>query len=1045
MSDLSGQIVPGLIVAEGTFGSGNVATFSDANLADTVGSFSATIDWGDGTTTTGTISSSGAGLFTVAGSHTYADEGAFTAIATLTRTSDNVQAAPSGTITVTEADILNGTPTTFHVDPNQAFSGTVATFTDAYTGQVASDLTATISWGDGTFDVGTITGGAGTFTVSGTHTYSLAGQDSVTVTLSDDAPGTATATVISTAAVGFPGSFAPIPITAIEGVAIPPGTVIAAFTDGDPTDTGASFSATIDWGDGTTSTGSVVGGGGFITVLGSGHIYADEGVVTPIVTLTHTADNVTGTATGPLIVAEGDSLAPSPIPHFIHANPNQPFSGTVATFTDTDTNQVASDLTATIVWGDGTTDVGTVSGGGGSFTVSGTHTYATVGTDAVSVKLADDSPGIANATANSTAAVGFLGSLAPIPRVEGVPIGAGSLVAAFTDPDPTDTPASFTATIDWGDGTTTPGAVTIAFPGSVTVLSTGHTYADEGSFTPIVTLIHSADGVTGTATGTISVAENDILVPLPVGPIAPQPNQLFSGVLGIFGDPNPSQTVGDFTATINWGDGTTSVGTVSGAIGGPFTVSGTHTYATSAVDTITATLSDDAPGTAHASQVTTVTVGLPGTFALTVATEHTPLAANTTVATFADGNLADTAASFTATINWGDGATTSGTVVGAAGSFSVDGGHAYAIEGNFQATATLTRTADNVKGVASGSIAVAEGPTIPEDFAGIGFSGVLWRQTNPQTFAQNFVQWSMNGASVTASQNDTFQGNIILPDASWNVRGTGDFNGDGKSDILWQHADGSLTAWLMNDSTIVSDGPLKSQGQIVAPNSSWSVAGTGDFDGDARDDILWRKTDGSLVEWLMNGTTISSTQTPTFQGKAISPDASWNVAAMGDFDGDGHQDIMWRNTSSNALQDWSMNGGTVTSSQAPTFQGSVVTPDSSWSIVAAGDFNRDDKTDLLWRQAGTGPLQEWQMNGSQITSSQIVKFQGSQVTPDASWSVVEIGDFNGDGKSDVLWRQSGTGALSEWLMDGAQITASNTVNPALDSSWQVQSKPTNFA
>ncbi len=140
-----------------------------------------------------------------------------------------------------------------------------------------------------------------------------------------------------------------------------------------------------------------------------------------------------------------------------------------------------------------------------------------------------------------------------------------------------------------------------------------------------------------------------------------------------------------------------------------------------------------------------------------------------------------------------------------------------------------------------------------------------------------------------------------------------------------------------------------------------------------------------------------------------------------------------------------MNGGTITSSQAPTFQGSTVTPDSSWSIVAAGDFNADGKTDLLWRQAGTGLLQEWQMNGSQITSSQTVKFQGSQVTPDASWSLVEIGDFNGDGKSDVLWRQTTTGALSEWQMDGAQITASNTVTPALDQSWQVQSRPTVFA
>jgi Domain of unknown function (DUF4347) len=69
---------------------------------------------------------------------------------------------------------------------------------------------------------------------------------------------------------------------------------------------------------------------------------------------------------------------------------------------------------------------------------------------------------------------------------------------------------------------------------------------------------------------------------------------------------------------------------------------------------------------------------------------------------------------------------------------------------------------------------------------------------------------------------------------------------------------------------------------------------------------------------------------------------------------------------------------------------------------------------------------------------------------DTTWSLVEIGGFNGDGKSDALWRQSTTGALSEWLMNGSQITSASTVtsqsvNPMPDASWQVLSKPTNFA
>jgi hypothetical protein len=85
-------------------------------------------------------------------------------------------------------------------------------------------------------------------------------------------------------------------------------------------------------------------------------------------------------------------------------------------------------------------------------------------------------------------------------------------------------------------------------------------------------------------------------------------------------------------------------------------------------------------------------------------------------------------------------------------------------------------------------------------------------------------------------------------------------------------------------------------------------------------------------------------------------------------------------------------------------------------------------------------LVEWLMNGSQITASQPI-----EASPDASWSVAQIGDFNGDGKSDLLWRQSGSGTLAEWLMDGSQITSSQSIAATPDNTWQVQSKPTNYS
>lgn len=63
----------------------------------------------------------------------------------------------------------------------------------------------------------------------------------------------------------------------------------------------------------------------------------------------------------------------------------------------------------------------------------------------------------------------------------------------------------------------------------------------------------------------------------------------------------------------------------------------------------------------------------------------------------------------------------------------------------------------------------------------------------------------------------------------------------------------------------------------------------------------------------------------------------------------------------------------------------------------------------------------------------------------SSWTIAATSDFNGDGKSDLLWRQTGSGTLVEWLMDGSQIASSQMIAATPDSTWQVQSKPTNSA
>ena len=329
----------------------------------------------------------------------------------------------------------------------------------------------------------------------------------------------------------------------------------------------------------------------------------------------------------------------------------------------------------------------------------------------------------------------------------------------------------------------------------------------------------------------------------------------------------------------------------------------------------------------------------------------------------------------------------------------------------------------------------------PHDFYDAGTAGMLWRN------GTGLATWQMNGSSVATSGAVTYEGQVLNPDTSWSVAGIADFNADGIADVLWRQAGGGLSLWQMSGSTVTAANALTDNGSTIAPDASWNIAGVGDFYADGEAAILWRGGDNSLSMWSMNGATVTGSNSVISNGSALAPDASWSVAGVGDFNGDGYSDLLWRQ-SSGALAVWDMQGSTVTSSSNITYQGSSIAPDASWSVAGVGDFNGDGRADILWRNA-SGALQLWQMSHSSVTSAGAITYQGKTLAPDASWHVVEIGDFNGDGNSDILWRND-NGAMSEWLMNGSQVTASvapssqgNPVTPGGD--WSVQGKPTNFA
>jgi hypothetical protein len=274
------------------------------------------------------------------------------------------------------------------------------------------------------------------------------------------------------------------------------------------------------------------------------------------------------------------------------------------------------------------------------------------------------------------------------------------------------------------------------------------------------------------------------------------------------------------------------------------------------------------------------------------------------------------------------------------------------------------------------------------------------------------------GGTITVFANQTFGSSTIATSGVGTV--------PGGMQVLWQNVSvGSLAVWYVQNYTVTATFPYL--GEVLVRD--WNVVGTGDLDGDGMPDIVWQHAfDGWLAVWFMNGNAVKSTEMLSIERVT---DPNWVIRAVGDIDGDGHADLIWQHRKGGWIAAWRMNGTQVVS----TILLSIPQIPVEWEVVGAGDLNDDRKADLVFQHRTDGWLAAWYLDGPTVTATQLLSV--NRMT-DPTWHIRGVGDCDGDGRADLLWQNDTSGSLGVWFLIGTTVVGQSTLSPSrVDLDWRM--------